>query len=204
MSRGQLKLFSGSAHPRPGGGDWRLPGRPAGARPAAAFSGHGGVVPDRREHPRHRRLHRAADLRGRRRNLDRAVRDDRCVPPLVGVAHHRGDSVLRLRPAGSQGQAARADLGEAGRQPAERGRGEPGADDGSAQGADPGVFRHPGRSPVRGAGHHRLLRRLALPEPDDRLAGRGRRGAGPGLRQAARRASWRSSTSGAATTARRR
>ena len=33
---------------------------------------------------------------------------------------------------------------------------QPGADDGPAQGADPGVLRHPGRSPVRGAGDHRL------------------------------------------------
>ena len=31
------------------------------------------------------------------------------------------------------------------------------ADDGPAQGADPGLLRHPGGPPVRGAGDHRLL-----------------------------------------------
>ena len=35
---------------------------------------------------------------------------------------------------------------------------QPRADDGSAQGADSGVLRHPGGSPVCGAGDHRLLR----------------------------------------------
>ena len=33
---------------------------------------------------------------------------------------------------------------------------QPRADDGPAQGADPGLLRHAGRSPVRGAGDHRL------------------------------------------------
>jgi ribose-phosphate pyrophosphokinase len=53
----------------------------------------------------------------------RAVRDDRRVPALVGLAHHGGDAVLRLRAAGPQGQAAGADLGQARGEPAERGRG---------------------------------------------------------------------------------
>ena len=69
----------------------------------------------------------------------------------------------------------------------ERRRGEPGADDGPAQGADPGVLRHPGRSPVRGAGDHRLLRPARLPEPDDRLARRRGRRTRPRVREAARR-----------------
>ena len=43
----------------------------------------------------------------------------------------------------------------------ERGGHQPGADDGSAQGADPGVLRHPGGSPVRGAGDHRVPRAAA-------------------------------------------
>ena len=38
----------------------------------------------------------------------------------------------------------------------ERGGHEPRADDGLAQGADPGVLRHSGRPSVCGAGHHRL------------------------------------------------
>ena len=47
-------------------------------------------------------------------------------------------------------------------------------------------------------------RRVGLSRSDDRLAGRRRRRAGPGVREAARTASWRSSTSGAATTGRRK
>ena len=53
---------------------------------------------------------------------DGAADHDRRVPPFVGGAHHGGDSVLRLRAAGPQGQAARADLGQARGEPAERGR----------------------------------------------------------------------------------
>jgi ribose-phosphate pyrophosphokinase len=47
---------------------------------------------------------------------------------------------LRLRAAGSERQTARADFGQVGRQRVERGRHEPCADDGFAQGADPGVL----------------------------------------------------------------
>ena len=54
---------------------------------------------------------------------------DPAVPPFVGLAHHRGDSVLRLCEAGSQGQAARADFGQARRQPARGGRDESRAED---------------------------------------------------------------------------
>ena len=64
-------------------------------------------------------------------------------------------------------------------EPAERGRSEPGADHGSAQGADPGIFRHPGGPPVRGAGDHRLPRALESAEPDCGFAGRGWSGARP-------------------------
>ena len=156
MSHGQLKLFSGSAHPALAQEIAEHLGIPLGAARLHRFPDTRSLVPDRREHPRHGCLHRPADVGAGRRASGRAVRDDRRVPPVVGVAHHGGDSVLRLRAAGPQGQAARADLGQARGEPAERGRHEPRADDGSAQGADSGVLRHSGRSPVRGAGHHRL------------------------------------------------
>ena len=44
---------------------------------------------------------------------------------------------------------AHADQRQAGGQPDHRGRRQPGADDGSACRADPGILRHPGGQPVR-------------------------------------------------------
>src|SRR5215475_14158426 len=44
-----------------------------------------------------------------------------------GSAHHRGDPLLRLWPAGPQVRAAHADLGQAGGQPDHRRRRRPGA-----------------------------------------------------------------------------
>ena len=68
-----------------------------------------------------------------------------------------------------------------------RRRRRPGADDGPAQGADPGVLRHPDRPPVRGAGDHRLPVAAELRQGHDRVAGRRRRRARARLREAARR-----------------
>ena len=137
---GELKVFSGSAHPELTQEIAAFLGVTVGPGAAAPVSGFGSLVPDRREHPRDRRLHRAADQQSGRSAPDGADDHDRCVPPLVGVAHHGGAAVLRLRAAGSQGQAARADFGQAGGQRAQRGRHQPRADDGSAQGADSGVL----------------------------------------------------------------
>ena len=109
MGRGKrLKIFAGSAHPalaREIADSLGVPARPC---PHSALPRHGSLVPDRREHPRDRRVRRAADLLAGRPAPRRTVRDDRCVPPLVGIAHHRRDSVLRIRAAGSEGQAAGA------------------------------------------------------------------------------------------------
>ena len=63
---GELKVFSGSAHPELTREIAAFLGVPARAGAAAPVSGLGGLVPDRREHPRHRRLHRAADLQSGR------------------------------------------------------------------------------------------------------------------------------------------
>ena len=103
------------------------------------------------------------------------------------VADHGRDPVLRLRAPGPQGQAARADLRQARGRPAlDRGR-RPRADDGPARGADPGLLRHPGRPPLRGAGAHRVRAAAEAARADGRLARRRRRGARARLRQAARR-----------------
>ena len=184
---GDLKIFSGSSHPSLTKEIAEFLGIPVGQARLRRFPGQRGLLPDRREHSRRRRLHRPADLQSGGPAPDGAAGDDRRVPPLVGGADHGGDPVLRLRAAGSQGQAARADFGEAGGEPAQRGGHESGADDGSAQGADPGVLRHPGGPSVRGAGDHRVPGAAGQPEPDDRVAGRRRRRTRAGLREAARR-----------------
>jgi ribose-phosphate pyrophosphokinase len=50
---------------------------------------------------------------------------------------------------------------------------ESGAHHGPAQGADPGVLRHSGGSPVCGAGDHRVSVEAELPEADDCVADAG-------------------------------
>ena len=170
-----------------GAGDCRVPVRADGPSPAPSLRRHGGLVPDRREHPRHGRVHRPADLPAGRRAPDGALHHDGRVPPLVRGADHGRHPLLRLRPAGPQGQAARPDLGQAGGEPDRRRRRRPGADDGPAQGADPGVLRHPDRPPLRRARDHRLPVAAAVRQGHHRVAGRRRRRARPRLRQAAGR-----------------
>ena len=187
MIHGQLKLFAGSAHPALAREIAEHLGIPARRGAPASVSGHRSLVSDRREHPRDRRLHRAADVGAGGRAPGRVVRDDRRVPAIVGVAHHGRDSVLRLRAAGPQGQAARADFGQAGGKPAQRRGHESRADDGPAQGADSGVLRYPGGPPVRGAGDHRLPGAAELRAGHDRVAGRRGRRARARVREAARR-----------------
>ena len=71
---------------------------------------------------------------------------------LLGLAGDGGDPVLRLRPAGQEGQAAGADHRQAGGRPDLARRRRPRADHGPARRPDPGLLRHPGRPPVRRAG----------------------------------------------------
>ena len=62
---GELKVFSGSAHPELTREIAAFLGAAGRAGAAAALSGFGSLVPDRREHPGHRRLRGAADVRAR-------------------------------------------------------------------------------------------------------------------------------------------
>ena len=55
---------------------------------------------------------------------------------------HGRHSLLRLRPAGSQGRRPRADHGQTGRQPDHAGRRRPRADDGPARAADSRLLRY--------------------------------------------------------------
>ena len=89
---------------------------------------------------------------------------------------HRGDPVLRLRPLGQEGPAARPDHGPAHRRHDHRGRRGPGPDDGPPPGPDPGLLQHPGRRADRRP--HALE---LLPLQEDRGPGRRHR---PRLRQA--------------------
>jgi hypothetical protein len=104
----QLKIFSGSAHraDQSCGDLLRVPS----AAEAAAVPRHGGLVQI------------DENIRGPTLCCSRpaptstgtcgAVRDDRCVPPIVGVAHHRGDPYYGYSRRDRR-TAARADFGEA-------------------------------------------------------------------------------------------
>ncbi len=133
------------------------------------------------------------------RQPDGAAHHDRRAQARVGRLHHRGHPVLRLRPAGSQGQAAHArsraklvaDLITAA-----------GADrvlvDRSARRPDPGLLQHPLRPPLRDAGAARPPQeRSPRPRHRHRLARRRRRRARARLLEAPRRHASPSSTSAA-------
>ena len=61
------------------------------------------------ERSRLRCFHRAAHLRSGVAQPDAAAADHRCAQAGFGAAHHGGDFLFRLCPAGPQGQAARSD-----------------------------------------------------------------------------------------------
>ncbi len=82
------------------------------------------------------------------RPSDGAADHHRCAAPQLGAAHHRGDALLRLCPAGPQDRLAHADLGQAGGQPADQCRRQPRAHARPACRPDPGLFRHPRRQPL--------------------------------------------------------
>ena len=131
---------------------WTLPGRrfsrgnanPALAKEIASYvgvparPGLGHLLPqrrdgreDQRECPRARRLHRPAHRAADQPEPDGAADHDRRGPARQRDAHHRGHALLRLRAPGPQGPAARADHGQARRQPARRRRGQPHPDHGT-------------------------------------------------------------------------
>ena len=70
---GELKIFSGSAHPALAREIADYLGVSVGPGAPAALSRHGSLVSDRREHPRHRRVHRAADVRDAAGSVDQAL-----------------------------------------------------------------------------------------------------------------------------------
>ena len=109
---------------------------------------HGGVRRDPRERPRRGCLRHPIDLVSGERPSDGAAGHARRAAARLGPADDRRDALLRLCPPGPQIRVAHPDLGQARRQSDHHRRRRPGADDGSAFRADPGVFRHPDRQSV--------------------------------------------------------
>ena len=72
--------------------------------------------------------------------FERGPEELKDLPQFFGGAHHGGAAVLRLLAAGSQGQAARADFVEAGRQLDRAGGRGPRTGNGTARRADPGLL----------------------------------------------------------------
>ena len=149
---GSIKLVAGNSNPALAQeiADWlHLPLTKA-MRPA--LRRHGDLRRDPGKRPRLRRLHHPVDVVSGQRPSDGTADHHRRAAPRVGAPHHRGDSLFRLRPAGPQGRLARADFGQAGRQPDHPCRRRPRHDARSARRPDPGLLRHPDRQSLRLAG----------------------------------------------------
>ena len=151
-------IFSGNANPALAQEIAQVLEMPLGQCPGVALQRRRDVLRDPGERARRRRVRHPADVLAGERQRDGAADHGRRAPPRVGRLDHRGHPLLRLRPAGPQGRAAHADhlasscadlIVAAGvnrvrlRRPARR--------------ADPGLFQHPVRSPLRDAGLPRGL-----------------------------------------------
>ena len=102
------------------------------------------------ERPREGRLPGPAD-QPPGQPVDHGTADhDRRVQARQRRPDHRGHPVLRLRPLGQEGPAARPDHGPPDRRHDHRRRRGPGPDDGPPPGPDPGLLQHPGRRADRG------------------------------------------------------
>ena len=151
-----LKLLSGTANRASRGGDRAAPRRRALSRESRAVRRRRDLRAHRRERPRQRRVHRPADESARREHHGAAAPDRRRAAG-VGGAHHLRDAVLRLRAAGPQGPAARADRRQADGEHDHRGGRRPRARRRFPPAPAAGVLRRSGRSPVRDAGVHGAL-----------------------------------------------
>ena len=93
-----------------------------------------------------------AHLHARRSQPDGIAADDRRAEAGQCGAHHGSVTLLWIRAAGPKRQAAYADFGQAGRQSARDGRGQPGSGSRSSRRADSGILRYSCRSLVCSAG----------------------------------------------------
>ena len=143
--------------------------------------------PDHRQRPREGRLPDPADLPPGQQVDHGAADHDRRLQASQRRPDHRRRAVLRLRPLGQEGPAARPHHRSPDRRHDDRGRGEPPAHRGPPSGPDPGLLQHPGG---RADGRPPALRPLppeAAREPGGGH-GPGLCQAGPHLRRAAGRA----------------
>ena len=142
-----------------------------------------------RERARLGRLHHPVDVVSGQRPSDGIADHHRCAAPLVRAPHHGGDPLFRLRQAGPQGRLARADFGQAGRQPDHACRHRSRHDARPACRPDPGLLRHPDRQSLRlAADGARYQGTLRPRQRDGGVARRRRRGARPRPLQAHQRA----------------
>ncbi len=158
----QDESFGRQFEPAPRQRDCGLPRRAADRLPCPPLRRPGDLRRDPRERARPRRLRHSVDLLSGQRQSDGASDHDRRAAARFGASHHGGHPLFRLRPAGPEARAPLADLGQAGRQSHHPRRRRPGADRRSARRADPGLFRHPDRQPVRRPDHgarHPVARR---------------------------------------------
>ena len=139
------------------------------------------------QRPREGRLPRPADVPPGQPVDHGAADHDRRLQAGERRAHHGGHPVLRVRPIGQEGPAARADHGPPDRRHDHRRRRRPGPDHGPPPGPDPGLLQHPGRRADRGP-HALELHPPQAPRGHRRRDGPRVRQAGPGVRRAARRA----------------
>ena len=152
-----MKLFTGRAHPTLAKRICEYLGLPLGRALMGNFPDGRNILQNRRGRPRPKRLHHPADLSAGQRKLDGTADNDRELPSGERGADQRGHTLFRLRPAGPQRRRAGADHRQVGGQPDYPRRRRPRVDDGPARGTNPGLFRHSGRSPLRGPGHRRPL-----------------------------------------------
>ena len=161
-NNGAIKLVSGNSNPTLAEEHRRLYRHAADQSRGPPFRRHGNLRRDPGKRPRRRRFCHSVDVLSGQRPSDGIADHHRRAAPRLGAAHHRGDPLLRLRPAGPQTRPAHADLRQARRQSHHPRRRRPGADARPACRADPGLLRYPDRQSVcfagHGAGHQAALR----------------------------------------------
>ena len=138
--------------PRAGRGDRRLSRHSADQGRGPALRRHGDLRRNPGKRARRRRFRHPVDVVSGQRPSDGIADHHRRAAARLGAAHHGGDPLFRLCPAGSQSRTAHADLGQARRQSHHPCRRRPRADARSSCRADPGLLRYPDRQSVRRAG----------------------------------------------------
>ena len=186
---GSIKLVAGNSNPGFGEGHRRRAGSAADQGQRPPLRRQRNLRRGARERARLGRVHHPVDVVSGQRPSDGIADHHRCAAPLVRAPHHGGDPLFRLRQAGPQGRLARADFGQAGRQPDHPCRHRSRHDARPACRPDPGLLRHPDRQSLRlaadGARHQGTLRPRQC---DGGVARRRRRGARPRPLQAHQRA----------------